>query len=166
MPELTWKSIAFLALILVLSVGGCSSDLSKAQLAFREGTDLLQQPHYENAIRAFDKAIQLDPSFSVAYYSRGYAYGELGQHERAIQDFDKAIQLDPGYVPAYNNRGSLYGKMRQYERAIQDFDRTIQLHPSYAAAYGNRGYAYGELGQDAKADADKAKACSLDSKFC
>ena len=89
MPELTWKSIAFLALILVLSVGGCSSDLSKAQLAFREGTDLLQQPHLESAIRAFDKAIQLDPSFSVAYYSRGYAYGELGQHERAIQTTTK-----------------------------------------------------------------------------
>ena len=67
MPEFNWKLIAFLALILVLSVGGCSSDLSEAQLAFREGTDLLQQGHYESAIRAFDKAIQLDPTFSVAY---------------------------------------------------------------------------------------------------
>ena len=132
MPEFNWKLIAFLALILVLSVGGCSSDLSEAQLAFREGTDLLQQGHYESAIRAFDKAIQLNPTFSVAYYSRGYVYGELGQHERAIQDFGKAIQLDPGYVPAYNNRGSIYGKMGQYQRAIQDYDKAIQIDPDYA----------------------------------
>ena len=94
MPELTWKSIAFLALILVLSVGGCSSDLSEAQLAFREGTDLLQQGHYESAIRAFDKAIQLDPTFSVAYYSRGYAYGQLGQNAEADADKAKACSLD------------------------------------------------------------------------
>ncbi|SVE25562.1 uncharacterized protein METZ01_LOCUS478416, partial [marine metagenome] len=139
MPELTWKSIAFMALILVLSVGGCSSDLSEAQLAFREGTDLLQQPHYESAIRAFDKAIQLDPSFSVAYYSRGYAYGELGQHERAIQDYDQAIRLNTNYAAAYGNRGLAYALLGQYERAIQDFDKAIQLDPGHVLAYNNRG---------------------------
>ena len=132
MPELTWKSIVFLTLILVLSVGGCSSDLSEAQVAFREGTDLLQQPHLESAIRAFDKAIQLDPSFSVAYYSRGYAYGELGQHERAIQDYDKGIQLDT----------------------------------NDAIAYYNRAYSYQKIGFYPQSDANLAKACSLDNKYC
>ena len=158
MPEFNWKLIAFLALILVLSVGGCSSDLSEAQLPFREGTDLLQQGHYESAIRAFDKAIQLNPTFSVVYYSRGYVYGELGQHERAIQDYDQAIRLDPSHAEAYGNRGLAYALLGQYDRAVQDFDKTIQLHPSYAADYGNRGYAYGQLGQNAEADADNAKA--------
>ena len=56
--------------------------------------------------------------------------------------------------------------MRHYDRAIQDYDKAIQLHPSYAAAYGNRRYAYGQLGQNAEADADKAKACSLDKQNC
>ena len=131
MPELTWKSIAFLALILVLSVGGCSSDLSKAQLAFREGTDLLQQPHLESAIRAFDKAIQLDPSFSVAYYSRGYAYGELGQHERAVQDFDKTIQLHPSYAAAYGNRGYAYGELGQDAKADADKAKACSLDSKF-----------------------------------
>ena len=34
------------------------------------------------------------------------------------------------------------------------------------SAYHSRGIAYRKLGQDAKADADEAKACSLDSGFC
>ena len=127
MPELTWKSIAFLALILVLSVGSCSSDLSEAQLAFREGTDLLQQGHYESAIRAFDKAIQLDPTFSVAYYSRGYAYGQLGQHERAIQDYDQAIRLDPNDADAYGNRGYAYGQLGQNAEADADKAKACSL---------------------------------------
>jgi len=33
-------------------------------------------------------------------------------------------------------------------------------------AYANRGIAYHLLSQDEKSDADKAKACSLDSKYC
>jgi Flp pilus assembly protein TadD len=35
-----------------------------------------------------------------------------------------------------------------------------------AKAHDARGITYRELGQDAKADADKAKACSLDSSNC
>ena len=42
----------------------------------------------------------------------------------------------------------------------------IQLNPDHALAYNSRGYAYDKLGQDTEADADKAKACSLDSQFC
>ena len=34
------------------------------------------------------------------------------------------------------------------------------------SAYHSRGIAYRKLGQDAKADADKAKACSLDKQYC
>ena len=34
------------------------------------------------------------------------------------------------------------------------------------SAYHSRGIAYRKLGQDAKADADEAQACSLDSGFC
>ena len=127
MPEFNWKLIAFLALILVLSVGGCSSDLSEAQLAFREGTDLLHQGHYEIAIRAFDKAIQLNPTFSVAYYSRGYVYGELGQHERAIQDYDHAIPLDPSDAQAYGNRGIAYQALGQASIAQKNFDKARSL---------------------------------------
>ena len=50
--------------------------------------------------------------------------------------------------------------------AIQDYDKAIQLDPSYTLAHDNRGIAYRNLGQDAKADADKTKACSLKSKYC
>jgi len=42
----------------------------------------------------------------------------------------------------------------------------IELDPDAAGAYYWRGRSYAELGQDAKANTDKAKACSLDSNLC
>ena len=42
----------------------------------------------------------------------------------------------------------------------------IQVNPRSSKAYNNRGNAYSTLGQDAKADADKAKACSLGYMYC
>ena len=63
-------------------------------------------------------------------------------------------------------RGAVYIRQKQYQRAIQDFDKAIQLDPSHASVYSMRGLAYRRLGQDAKAAADRAKACSMDSKYC
>jgi len=37
---------------------------------------------------------------------------------------------------------------------------------AYHGSYANRGIAYQRRGQDAKAEADKAKAYSLDSQKC
>ena len=47
------------------------------------------------AIADFTEAIRFDPSYSLAYYSRGDAYAETGDYARAIADFTEAIRLDP-----------------------------------------------------------------------
>ena len=47
-----------------------------------------------------------------------------------------------------------------------DYDMAIQFDPNVAIAYTGRGAAYDALGQHAKADADKAKAYSLDRYWC
>ena len=68
----------------------------------------------------------------------------------------------------YNNRGSAYNNQTppQYQLAIADFTKAIQLDLGFAMAYNNRGIVYQNLGQYTLADADKTKACSLDSKYC
>ena len=81
--------IAMVALIMVLSAIGCSSK-SEAELAFNDGSVSLEQGLYAEAISHFDKAIQLDPAFAMAYNYRGLACQDLGQHQRAIEDYDKA----------------------------------------------------------------------------
>ena len=55
---------------------------------------------------------------------------------------------------------------QEYQEAIDRFTEAIQLDPDLASAYSNRGIAYRALGEYAEASADKAKACSLDSKYC
>ena len=54
-----------------------------------------ERGEYHEAIAAFTRAIELDPTFALAYSNRGRAYIELEQYEEAIADYDKAIELDP-----------------------------------------------------------------------
>jgi len=63
-------------------------------------------------------AIQIDPSFAIAYTSRGNAYSELGQPQRAIEDYTTAVQLDPDDAMAYSNRAVAYKALGQSQQAV------------------------------------------------
>ena len=63
---------------------------------------------YSQAIADYSKAIQLNPGYAEAYYSRGCAYDGIGEYDKAIADYKKTIELDPNHASAYYNRGLAY----------------------------------------------------------
>ncbi|WP_218461046.1 tetratricopeptide repeat protein [Rickettsia sp. TH2014] len=69
---------------------------------FQSGNALDNLKRYEEAIQAFDKAIELKPDDAVAYYNKGNALNILERYEEAIVAYDKAIDLDPDYAEAYS----------------------------------------------------------------
>jgi len=109
----------------------------KADIALQRGVELQEAGRFNEAIKAYDEAIQLGSNYLLAYNNRGAAYAALKQYERAIPDFDRAIELNPKYAEAYCNRGAAFGALKQYERAIRDLDKAIELDPKYARAYNN-----------------------------
>lgn len=105
------------------------------------------QQQYEQAIKDYDKVIELNPNDANAYLNRGNAYGNLGQYDQAIKNYDKAIELNPNDANAYVGRSNAYYHLGQKERAIQDSNKVIELDPNNDMAYNNRGWGYFELGQ-------------------
>ena len=100
---------------------------------------------YGKAIEDFNKAIELDNKFALAYNNRGMVYLNKKEYDKAIEDFNKAIELDNKFALAYNNRGIVYldrNKKDEYDKAIEDFNKAIELDNEFALAYGNRGLAY------------------------
>lgn len=45
------------------------------------------------AIKDYDKAIELDPQDAMAYYDRGLTYNKLGNYQQAIADVKIAARL-------------------------------------------------------------------------
>ena len=52
----------------------------------------------------------------VAYFGRGNAHKDKGDHDRAIKDYSEAIRLDPKYEAADFNRGVVYSLKGDCER--------------------------------------------------
>lgn len=100
------------------------------------------------ALEDYNRAIELNPGYAVAYLNRGVIYHREEKVDLALSDYNRAIQLHPYYANAYYNRALLNHYERQkFDLALSDYNRAIELHPGYADAYKNRGKLYKRMGQ-------------------
>ncbi len=56
----------------------------------------------DKAIDFFSKVINIDPSYVLAYYGRGYSYSLMKQNQLAIEDYKFCLMLEPGFEDARN----------------------------------------------------------------
>jgi len=132
---------------------------------FEKGYELAMSGNNSDAVKAFSKAIKLNPQYVHAYIERGFAYDMLGNHRQAFKDYNKAVEVNPHYAGAYFVRGMAYGGLRNYRRAIEDYNKAIELDPQNSQAYVGRGatYALG-LGDIERGTADMKIAARLGNK--
>ena len=100
---------------------------------------------YDEAIRYYDKAIELHPEFAEAYHERGMAYSFKEDFNTAVVDLTKAIELNPDFILSYTERGFNRIRTGDYDGAISDYNWVIERSPS-ATAYCNLGDAYHRKG--------------------
>lgn len=131
----------------------------------RQGDRYYDLEQYEEAVKSYTEAIQLQANNSMFYNSRGCAYDNLGEYNKAISDYNVAIAIGPLNAVFYYNRGHSYDKLEEYDKAISDYTRAIELSPNNATAYNNRGSIYIVLGRTDEAISDFNKAIELNSKF-
>jgi tetratricopeptide (TPR) repeat protein len=142
------------------------SQYDSIELAYyNRGNYLTRENRFEEAVRDFNKAIELKPDYTEAYNNRGNLFSNANRNEAALHDFNKAIELDPGYADAYNNRGNLFLKENRNDKAIHDFNKAIELNPDYAQAYNNRGYLFQKEKRNDEAMDDYNKAIALRPDF-
>ncbi len=132
---------------------------------FEKGYKLAESGNDTDSEKAFSKAIELNPQFAMAYYSRGKAYYNYGSTQQAIKDYDKSVELNPQFADAYNNRGIAYHKICNTQQEVEDFNKAIELNPQDAIAYYNRGIAYHKRGNTQQAIKDYSKAIELNLRL-
>jgi TolB-like protein/Flp pilus assembly protein TadD len=95
------------------------------------------------ARRMFDRAIEIDPNYALAYAgvadccSLLYMYwdGSKANLDGADQASRKALELAPGLAEAHSSRGFALSLSRQYAPARQEFETALQLNPNFFWAH-------------------------------
>jgi len=108
----------------------------------------------EEAIAAFQRAIELDPTLAAPRNGLGAVYAGLGRQEEAIAAYRRAIELDPTDAYPHNGLGTVYRALGRQEEAIAAYQRAIELDPTLATPHNNLGDEYLQLGRLEEAEAE------------
>ena len=76
---------------------------SKSDFWFNKGLTLVELGKYQEALDAYNKALEIDPSNPIKWGKRGELLYELGRYQEALDDFNKVLEIDPSDAIAKHN---------------------------------------------------------------
>ncbi|MDD5167043.1 MAG: tetratricopeptide repeat protein [Candidatus Omnitrophica bacterium] len=81
----------------------------------------------EEAMSSYQKAIELDPGYAVAYNDLGIIYEAIGDAGRAESYYQKALTVDPDYLSSYSNLAMLYESKGDTQKALTYWKERAKL---------------------------------------
>jgi tetratricopeptide (TPR) repeat protein len=121
---------------------GNSKQLISAPDYAKQGDACFFENRYEDAIAAYDRALQIQPDLADTWNNRGVVLTRMQRYQEAIASYEQATKIRPHYPDAWNNRGVVLLELQQYQDAIACYEQAIQAKPDYADAWNNRGVAF------------------------
>mgnify|MGYP001414459913 CR=1 FL=1 len=111
------------------------SSNKEAAFNFNKGNKLLKNNEYPPAIKAYRKAVLLDPNFVLAYDQLGITYKKQEEFTKAIKAYKKSLKLFPEGDIALQNIAEIYYLNGDNKDASKYFTAMIILYPENPDAY-------------------------------
>jgi tetratricopeptide (TPR) repeat protein len=125
-----------------------SDEHPKAPLLFNIlGASYRAIKQLDNAVKSFEKAIDIKPEYDEALFNLGVTLSEIGKVDDAITSYKKVIEINNAYHNAHNNLGLILLEYKQLDNAIDHFEWAISFKPDFAEAHNNLGSALLALGK-------------------
>jgi lipoprotein NlpI len=103
--------------------------LAEVGRRFEQGVVMLQQRHYDFAVTAFHRVLELDPTLVEAHVNLGFALLGQGNAKAARDFFDGALAMKPMQTNAYYGLGLAYFELGQIEGAMGAMNTYVHLSP-------------------------------------
>jgi len=123
----------FIAMIALVAL--CVSAMAQENTSnywMENGTKLLWDGSYDEAVNAFDKAVQLDPENYEAWVTKGRILTYLGRYEDSLQAYDKAIGIDrlrpEIQTPPLLAKAYTFMAMGKYKEAEELYEEVTKLN--------------------------------------
>lgn len=132
---------------------------------YNYGLESIKKGGFDEAIAAWEKVLELEPTMVNAYEKLGKAYYTQGRFDKAGEIYRKELELKPDDPMIYYSLGVVYRMNEQFEDAVKMQTKALSLNPNLATAYNELGLTYGKQKKLDEAIAAHKKALELDPKL-
>ena len=116
-----------------------SSNPNDGQAWSDKGFVLSMLGKYEDAIKCFDKALELNCKIpKLVYINKGNCLINLDKYKEAILSLNSALEIDPYISHAWHSKGIAYMNLRMLDRALSCFEKTLNIDPMHEEALINK----------------------------
>jgi tetratricopeptide (TPR) repeat protein len=126
------------------------------------GTTLLNQGRREEALKTFDKAVQLDPNDADLWSNLGNVLADMQRPADAILSYQHALKLNPRHWDAAHQCGHLLNRLERFEEALIHFSLCDELQPNDTPMLQMRALMLHNLKRFEEALAGYSRALALD----
>ncbi len=100
-----------------------------------------ERGHYEEAVKAWQRAAELSPNSSTPRDRLAGLYTRMDRNDDAVNAFRKAITAEPEYYAPYLDFGLFYLSRAQYKEAEEMFRHVTVLMPGLSSGHMDLGLA-------------------------
>ena len=128
-------------------------NLKNHQLYYQLGRAYEDNRQYEEALKAYARAVELKPDYGDAQIAIGNLNMSLNQCDEALEAYSQAALLNlPSEIKAvvYRSMAMIYFRRDKFQEAVEPFKRAIALAPQ-GSMYLNLGLTYLNLGDKTSA---------------
>lgn len=92
-----------------------------------KGNAALQSENFDDAIKYYSEAIDIDPSNHILYSNRSAAYVKVGKYTNSLEDANKTVSLKPDWPKGYSRKGAALEYLNKYEDAITTYEEGLKF---------------------------------------
>lgn len=132
--------------VLDTAEGAMERNLSAADKIFLKGNKLYAEQKYDEAVQAYNEALELSQSQWGYYFNLGLALEKSDKKEEAIAAFQKAAELNPESYSVNKELGQLLAKEGNYEEAKKYYAKATEISGDDPDAFYNLGVCLTNMG--------------------
>jgi tetratricopeptide (TPR) repeat protein len=106
-----------------------SPRLARAWEGLGEACHFWSQNLHAEALQAYQRSFELDPTSDLPLYNLGVLYCQMGQWDKAHETFTHLLRRSPQNVMGLTALGDVHRSLHEYEEAEQDYRRALRLQP-------------------------------------
>lgn len=89
----------------------------------------------QEAIKAYQKALELDPDYTFAMQHLAESYLFTGEYDKAKKYWEEALKRDPENVKYHLGIAKIYFAEEKYNDVVKKIDEVLKLDPTMLEAY-------------------------------
>lgn len=117
-------------IVLVFFLAVCTLSFSSDyREVVNNGIILFQQGMFEESLKVFESAVNMQTSLPSAYYYLGEVYYNLGNLTKALENYNRAVELQGSNPDYHYSIALLYLSEGKIEESLTELNKVIEIAP-------------------------------------